>query len=118
MSVAPPPLPAIAVHARRCVRHTTREAAARCPRCAEFFCRECVVEHDGKLLCAPCLAKTTGRSATRAARFAALRGGVRAAAGLAALWLAFYWFGALLLKMPPAFHDGTIWKRAAEAAAP
>jgi hypothetical protein len=34
--------------------------------------------------------------------------------GLAVLvaWAAFYAVGALLLKLPPSFHDGTIWRAA------
>ena len=39
----------------RCRRHPERPASARCPACGGTYCRECVVEHDGRILCASCL---------------------------------------------------------------
>lgn len=106
------------LHTRRCIRHSSREAAARCPSCAEFFCRECVVEHDGKLLCATCLARSTVAGERRRERRATLRRAAEATAGVLVLWLVFYGMGALLLRIPPDFHDGTMWKKAAEDAEP
>ena len=48
---------------QRCFNHALREAAARCPGCGNFFCRECVTEHDDRVLCAACLetGKTKGK---------------------------------------------------------
>jgi hypothetical protein len=43
---------------RRCRNHTERPAAGRCPLCAFFYCRECITEHDGRLLCAACVDKS------------------------------------------------------------
>jgi hypothetical protein len=108
-----PPSSASHVHARRCVRHPTREAAARCPGCREFFCRECVVEHDGKLLCTTCLARASARGERRRERLARVRRAASTLAGGLMLWLLLYWLGALLLKVPPDFHDGTVWKKTA-----
>jgi hypothetical protein len=31
----------------------------RCPECRRFFCRECVVSFDGRLLCAACIARAS-----------------------------------------------------------
>src|SRR3954463_10812542 len=90
----------VALHPRRGARHSTREAAARCPACGEFFCRECVVEHDGKLLCAACLAKRATTGEKRRRRLASVRRVLQTVAGGLALWLVFYWLGALLLKIP------------------
>lgn len=106
------------LHTRRCARHSTREAAARCPACGEFFCRECVVEHDGKFLCASCLAKQAKAGESRGERLAKVRRVLRTAAGVLVLWLVFYWLGATLLKVPLELHDGTIWKNLAEKPAP
>jgi hypothetical protein len=106
------------LHTRRCARHVAREAAARCPACREFFCRECVVEHDGKLLCASCLAKSAVAGERRREQLAVLRRAVEATAGTLVLWVVLYALGALLLKVPPDFHDGTIWKKMSERAAP
>jgi hypothetical protein len=114
--IAPPRVAGL--HTRRCVRHPAREAAARCRGCEDFFCRECVVEHRGRLLCAQCLAKATSVDERRRKRAAFVLRAVRAAAGVAALWLVFYTLGAALLKTPADFHDGTIWKKAVGESAP
>ena len=119
----PPPVLSSAVaapglHTRRCVRHVSREAAARCPACGEFFCRECVVEHDGKLLCAPCLAKATTAGERRHERLAGVRRAAGTTAGMLLLWLALYGLGELLLKIPPDFHDGTVWQKIGDSSAP
>ena len=106
------------LHARRCARHSGREAAARCPGCGEFFCRECVVEHGGKLLCSICVARTVVTSERRRERLAALRRTAATMGGALVLWLVFYWVGALLLKIPPDFHDGTIWQKLVERSGP
>jgi len=103
---APSPL-----HARRCVRHSDREAAARCPGCQEFFCRECVVEHDGRLLCRTCLQKLTLAVERRRDRWHGVRKVAATTTGLLVLWLLFGGLGAVLLRIPPQFHDGSLWKR-------
>ena len=115
MSTVPPPVASVAghLHARRCARHVEREAAARCPGCHGFFCRECVVEHDGKLLCAGCLERAAAAQARRHRRLAHAREAAKLAAGALVLWLLFYSGGALLVKLPPDFHNGTLWKNLA-----
>ena len=40
---------------QRCFNHMLREAVACCPECRRYFCRECVTEHEDKVLCAACL---------------------------------------------------------------
>ena len=42
---------------QRCWNHEGREAVCRCPECRRSFCRECVSEHGGRLLCAGCLTR-------------------------------------------------------------
>lgn len=108
--------PAAPLRLARCAVHPAREAAARCVGCAAYFCRECVTEHGGRLLCAPCL-----RAAARP-KAAARRGGsagrlLGAAAGAALAWLFFWTLGRSLLLIPSSFHDGTIWTTAPGAAA-
>ncbi|HXQ81910.1 MAG TPA: hypothetical protein VN775_11390 [Opitutaceae bacterium] len=100
---------AVQIHTQRCARHPGREAAARCPSCGGFFCRECVVEHSGRLLCAPCLAKQAAGGERRRRRLLALRRQLALAAALFAAGLVFYALGSLLLNVPPDFHEGTIW---------
>lgn len=105
MTAAPP-----ALHLRRCARHQDREAAARCPACGEFFCRECVVEHDGRLLCASCLDRLEAQARAPSVRHAALKRAAALAAGCLALWFAFCLLGTLLVKIPPRVADGSIWE--------
>jgi hypothetical protein len=87
-----------ALHLQRCLNHLDREAVARCPSCRRFFCRECVTEHEGRILCAGCL-RTTAR-----------RPVVEVAGGLLVAWIAFYSLGRVLAAMPDRFHQGTIWR--------
>lgn len=98
-----------ALHTRRCVRHGEREAAARCPACERFFCRECVVEHDGRLLCVQCLERALAAAQPARDRWRRVRETGLVCAAVAMAWLAYYTMGSLLLKLPPAFHEGTIW---------
>jgi hypothetical protein len=39
----------------RCANHELREAVCRCPQCGRSLCRECVTDHEGRLVCAACL---------------------------------------------------------------
>jgi hypothetical protein len=96
--------------ARRCVQHRDREAVARCPGCGEFFCRECVVEHGGRLLCARCLRRESSAGAGHARRhhfgriLATIIGGL-------GLWLFFLLAGLLLARIPTEVHEGTVWRQ-------
>lgn len=115
-----PPLPPGEgrLHERRCARHPGREAAARCPACGEFFCRECVIDHDGRLLCATCVARAAAGHERRRERLAAGRRLALTAAAVVALWGAFYGLGAVLRRIPPDFHDGTVWRKLVERTGP
>ena len=96
---------------RRCHNHPHREAAARCPECGRFFCRECVVEHEARVLCASCLATLLQPSRKRGLRVLGLLGrAARVAGGFLLLWLFFYYLGRILLAIPTSFHEGTVWK--------
>jgi hypothetical protein len=99
---------------QRCRNHPAREAVARCPGCSRFFCRECVSEHDGRVLCASCLAGLLQKKIARGGRLARSRRIVLACAGLFAAWFFFDVLGHILLKIPSSFHDGTIWEKAGE----
>jgi len=94
----------------RCFHHPAREAAGRCPSCGRFFCRECITEHEGRLVCAMCLAKRIGSPSTKERSLAWLAVAGRAAAGVLIAWLFFYLVGKLLLLVPSSFHEGTFWK--------
>jgi hypothetical protein len=98
------------LHRQHCLNHELREAVARCPQCAQYYCRECITEHDDQIICAACLRlgfqapAADGRSLAPFAHVAGL------ALGLFTGWLVFYWFGRILLSIPSNFHDGTVWQ--------
>ncbi len=99
----------LSLREQRCRNHGDREASARCPSCGGFFCRECVTEHAGRILCAICLDRTSRPDAVRPRRF---RPGpwLAGASGIAALWFAVHLAGRLLLTIPADVHDGAIWE--------
>ena len=103
------------LHQTRCLNHAAREAAARCPVCKNFFCRECITEHNGRVMCAACIQKD-GIPAPEKQRgvFKAGLGGCAAAAkicfGIFVLWISFYAVGRLLLLFPDSFHNGDLWR--------
>jgi hypothetical protein len=106
----------MSLHRQRCVRHPDREAAARCPACGRFFCRECVTEHAGRLLCASCL-HALAQPAGELRRFS-LRTLLRPAGAAAAmaggfflLWGFYTLAGVLLSAIPHRFHDSTAFER-------
>jgi hypothetical protein len=99
------------LHHKVCLNHHEREAVARCPECGYFYCRECIAEHDDRVICAACLRKML-RPVERK-QSPAIRWLLRTAAfGFSMLsgWLAFYCVGKILLSIPTSFHDGTLWR--------
>ena len=95
---------------QRCFNHSLREAAARCPECAQFYCRECITEHDDRVICASCLKKLAKVPFTQRTGFVGVMRSVQLIAGLVTLVIFFYLLGQSLLSMPSSFHDGTVWK--------
>ncbi len=71
---------------QRCWNHERREAACRCPDCRRYFCRECVTEHQQRLLCAACLRQATEGATRRHGRTFGAVVPVVAAALLCWLW--------------------------------
>lgn len=100
----------VALAAQRCQHHAQRQAVARCPACGRYFCRECVTEHDGRVLCAACLHALLHPA--EGARQGWRWGGrcVSAAVSFAMLWLLFYWLAQGLLSLPEIFHEETSWQ--------
>lgn len=95
---------------QRCFNHAAREAVARCPECKQFFCRECITEHDDRVLCAACL-KAKARVPLRKRRgFAVLIRTVQCAVGILIAWFFFFLVGETLLRTPHSFHEQTLWQ--------
>jgi hypothetical protein len=95
---------------QRCLHHPVREAVARCPECGGFFCRECVTEHDDRVICANCLKAITRDSTRSRLRLGALRRIAFCGLGMLVAWICFYEIGRTLLLIPTSFHDGTVWQ--------
>jgi hypothetical protein len=96
---------------QRCFNHAGREAVARCLECSQFFCRECISEHDDRVICAGCLKKEAARVEAPARSFLWLWRIIQGLAGVITLWLFFYFLGQILLSIPSSFHEGTVWAK-------
>lgn len=100
----------IALSQQRCRNHAEREAVARCPECTRFFCRECISEHDGRILCTACLARLAAPVAPR--RNVTLEAAVllgQSVVAVCVIWFCFFLIGRALVAIPADFHDGKIW---------
>jgi len=84
--------------AKRCLVHDTRQAVCRCPSCHQFFCRECVVEFERRLICAPCLNRATGQVQTQLKKSRYWPQFIGAGLGLIVCWLLFYILGWMFLQ--------------------
>jgi hypothetical protein len=96
---------------QRCFNHAQREAAARCPGCGRFFCRECVTEHEDQVICATCIRERIKPRLTRRRGFVLGTRAAQCLAGVLVAWLFFYLAGRLLVSLPESFHEGTLWKK-------
>jgi hypothetical protein len=84
---------------QRCLNHETREAVCRCPGCGRFFCRECVVVFESRLLCASCLAAESASERPQLPQQgAAKRALALALIALLVAWLFFYTAGWAVLQ--------------------
>jgi hypothetical protein len=89
---------------QRCSIHAEREAAVRCPGCSRFYCRECVTEHESRMMCAHCVARQS--AASTESRFPRVRWMAASLGGLLTAWVIFYYVGMGLARMPSLFHGG------------
>jgi hypothetical protein len=91
---------------QRCLNHALREAAVQCPSCKRFFCRECVTEHAGRMICVGCVS-VLARGEEKTARAARLRWAMTALFGILIAWLVFYYLGLTLARIPSEFHSAS-----------
>ncbi|KPJ98748.1 MAG: rhomboid family protein [Nitrospira bacterium SG8_35_4] len=94
---------------QRCFNHANREAVAVCPGCRRSFCRECITEHEDRVLCAVCLNSLLKPSSSKRFRFTAPLKFAQFMLGFFTIWLCFYSLGKILLSIPSSFHEGTLW---------
>ena len=91
---------------QRCLIHADREAVVRCPSCGNYFCRECITEHEQKFLCSSCLQRVRPRVELANRNAAWLMSIIKMMVGIAVAWLFFYLIGQSLILIPPNVHDG------------
>ncbi|MGA3027532.1 MAG: rhomboid family protein [Bryobacteraceae bacterium] len=89
---------------QRCFIHPSREAVSLCLECRRAFCRECVVDHDGRLTCAACLARLRAPAARGNRVLRQLLSAGAAALAILLCWILFYMMGRLLMLAEPAHH--------------
>jgi hypothetical protein len=91
---------------QRCFTHPGREAAARCPECGHGFCRECVTEHQGRVLCRACLETLAGETKRKGGGLGrSLLDLALAGVGLLGVYFAFKILGHWLAKTPAIFEQ-------------
>jgi hypothetical protein len=96
---------------QHCFHHGTREAAVCCPECRRLFCRECVTEHDDRMLCRDCLSRLADKKKKSTGRWRYLLAiSMQGLSGFLLLWYLFFCVGQLLLAIPTSFHEGAIWE--------
>ena len=82
---------------QRCWNHGGREAVCRCPECNRSYCRECVSEHDSRLLCAECLARTVRTPEGPPSRLRRMAPVAMVLAGLLMAWVVLFGAGESLV---------------------
>jgi len=95
---------------KRCFIHGFREAVARCPDCGRFYCRECITEHEDRVICTSCLQKFSEKIEKSRYHLAEFYMMLKLVTGVLVLWLFFYFLGQALLSIPTSFHDGSVWQ--------
>jgi hypothetical protein len=95
---------------QRCYNHAAREAAARCPSCKRFFCRECITEHEDRVICAACLRKLSLERTAERRSFAGVITTAQVLGGVLTVWFFFFLVGEALVRLPAAFHESELWR--------
>ena len=98
-----------------CLNHPKREAAAQCTSCGKPFCRECVTELDGRMVCGPCYRKQVQRVEKPQRDWFAVTTTLQALAGAGVLWFTSWVVGQALLNIKSSFHEGIVWESVTNA---
>src|SRR5689334_23670327 len=91
---------------QRCLHHVMREAVARCPECGHSYCRECIVEHEERVVCANCLKKILSKASQKRNFALQLLQVAHLSFSFLLLWIVFFAVGCILLAILSSFHEG------------
>lgn len=94
-----------------CLNHPLREAAARCTSCGNTFCRECITDLDGRMVCVACHREKTSIKDKPKRDWFLVTASLQAMLGVAILWFTTWAVGRILLNIPAEVHEGTIWMK-------
>ena len=94
----------------RCRNHPERPVVARCPGCRRYFCRECVTEHEGRMLCATCVGAGVTRAEPRTAGRIRWTRWLALGLGLGMSWGVLQFYGIYLARLPDDSHQRVLWK--------
>ena len=95
---------------QRCFNHAVREAVARCPECTRYFCRECVTEHEDRVVCAACLRRLTDLRAAKRHGFTSVARAGQLIFSVVMAWFFFFVLGEILVRLPDSFHEDVLWR--------
>jgi hypothetical protein len=95
----------------QCLNHPRREAAARCTSCGRSYCRECVTELAGRMVCGPCYREKTQAKEKPKRDWFLITATLQIMLGLAGLWLMAWMLGQMLVNTPSEFHEATVWDK-------
>ncbi len=90
---------AFGLQQQRCWNHDAREAVCRCLACGRSFCRECVTEHESRLVCAACLRNLVEGESKRRGRMRRLTASLLTLAGLLLAWGVFFAAGESMIAL-------------------
>lgn len=94
-----------------CLNHPRREAAARCTSCGQSYCRECITNYEGRMVCSACYKSKTEIKEKVPRDWFVLFAVLQTTLGFAALWVTVWFLGRVLLSIPSSFHEGTVWEK-------
>jgi uncharacterized paraquat-inducible protein A len=94
---------------QRCWNHEGREAVCLCPVCSRSFCRECVSEHESRLLCARCLQTLSEAAKPRTRAMPRVTLAALALFGFLFTWIVFFSLGEAVMTLS-ARSEQTLWQ--------
>ena len=94
-----------------CFNHSLREAVARCLECNRYFCRECIIEHKERVICAECLERINAQEEKKDSIYLSIiTRTIATFITIFILWFTYYAIGEQLQKIPTFFQKGRLFE--------